>query len=212
MAEQLLRGKERLSLLDALRGFALLNMILYHILYDIVYIFGHPIGWYQSAAGYVWEQFICWSFILLSGFCFCVRKSSSSKEELLVFWCRGCVISLVTMFVMPEQRVRFGILSLIGCCMLLTRLCLPLMKRILPEIGILFCFALFCFTKALPFGGFGWGDTVLIPLPDWIYSAQWLYPIGLPNQNFFLKRLFFRCSHGCSFTGQAGLAFIYGVM
>ena len=55
MAEQPLRGKERLSLLDALRGFALLNMILYHILYDIVYIFGHPIGWYQSAAGYVWE-------------------------------------------------------------------------------------------------------------------------------------------------------------
>ena len=42
MAEQPLRGKERLSLLDALRGFALLNMILYHILYDIVYIFGHP--------------------------------------------------------------------------------------------------------------------------------------------------------------------------
>lgn len=29
MAEQPLRGKERLSLLDALRGFALLNMILY---------------------------------------------------------------------------------------------------------------------------------------------------------------------------------------
>ena len=38
MAEQLLRGKERLSLLDALRGFALLNMILYHILYDIVQV------------------------------------------------------------------------------------------------------------------------------------------------------------------------------
>ena len=74
--------------------------------------------------------------------------------------------------------------------MLLTRLCLPLMKRILPEIGILFCFALFCFTKAFPFGGFGWGDTVLIPLPDWIYSAQWLYPIGLPNQDFFSSDYF----------------------
>ena len=56
MTEQPLRGKERLSLLDALRGFALLNMVLYHILYDVVYIFGHPIGWYQSAAGYVWNN------------------------------------------------------------------------------------------------------------------------------------------------------------
>ena len=36
MTEQPLRGKERLSLLDALRGFALLNMVLYHILYDVV--------------------------------------------------------------------------------------------------------------------------------------------------------------------------------
>ena len=188
MTEQPLRGKERLSLLDALRGFALLNMVLYHILYDVVYIFGHPIGWYQSAAGYVWEQFICWSFILLSGFCFSLG-SRPIKRGLLVFGA-GCVISLVTMFVMPEQRVRFGILSLIGCCMLLTRLCLPLMKRILPEIGILFCFALFCFTKALPFGGFGWGDTVLISLPDWLYSAQWLYPIGLPNSDFFSSDYF----------------------
>ena len=112
MAEQPLRGKERLSLLDALRGFALLNMILYHILYDIVYIFGHPIGWYQSAAGYVWEQFICWSFILLSGFCFSLG-SRPVKRGLLVFGA-GCVISLVTMFVMPEQRVRFGILPARG--------------------------------------------------------------------------------------------------
>ena len=90
-------------------------MVLYHILYDVVYIFGHPIGWYQSAAGYVWEQFICWSFILLSGFCFSLG-SRPIKRGLLVFGA-GCVISLVTMFVMPEQRVRFGILSLIGCCM-----------------------------------------------------------------------------------------------
>ena len=141
MTEQPLRGKERLSLLDALRGFALLNMVLYHILYDVVYIFGHPIGWYQSAAGYVWEQFICWSFILLSGFCFSLG-SRPIKRGLLVFGA-GCVISLVTMFVMPEQRVRFG-----------------------------------------------WGDTVLISLPDWLYSAQWLYPIGLPNSDFFSSDYF----------------------
>ena len=88
MTEQPLRGKERLSLLDALRGFALLNMVLYHILYDVVYIFGHPIGWYQSAAGYVWEQFICWSFILLSGFCFSLG-SRPIKRGLLVFGAGG---------------------------------------------------------------------------------------------------------------------------
>ena len=82
MTEQPLRGKERLSLLDALRGFALLNMVLYHILYDVVYIFGHPIGWYQSAAGYVWEQFIVRLLFFL-------RKSSNQKGTSRI-WCRVC--------------------------------------------------------------------------------------------------------------------------
>ncbi len=177
-------------------------------LYDIVYIFGHPIGWYQSTAGYVWEQFICWSFILLSGFFF-VRKPSYQKGLLVLG--AGCIISVVTMFVMPEQRVRFGILSLIGCCMLLTRLCLPVLKRILPEIGILICFALFCFTKALPFGGFGWGDTVLIPLPDWgmLLSGCILSVFQIRT---FSQVIIFRWCRGYSFTGQVGLLFKCGVM
>ena len=60
----------RMWLPDALRGLALLNMLAYHALYDWVYVFGHTGGWYNvSAPGcHLWQQYICWSFILLSGF------------------------------------------------------------------------------------------------------------------------------------------------
>ena len=60
--------KQRLWQLDALRGLALLNMLAYHAMYDWVYVFGHAGSWYNIGAPgcHVWQQYICWSFILLS--------------------------------------------------------------------------------------------------------------------------------------------------
>ena len=54
---------------DALRGLALLNMLAYHAMYDWVYVFAHASSWYDiwSPGCHLWQQYICWSFILLSG-------------------------------------------------------------------------------------------------------------------------------------------------
>ena len=67
----------RMWLPDALRGLALLNMLVYHAMYDWVYIFGHASGWYDiwSTHCHVWQQYICWSFILLSGYSFTLSLS-----------------------------------------------------------------------------------------------------------------------------------------
>lgn len=66
----------RLWQLDALRGLALLNMLVYHGMYDWVYVFGHASSWYDIGAPgcHVWQQYICWSFILLSGFSFSMAR------------------------------------------------------------------------------------------------------------------------------------------
>ena len=63
-------SRERYNLLDTVRGVLIINMILYHALYDVVHIMGIPISWYTGPVGYIWQQSICWGFILLSGFCF----------------------------------------------------------------------------------------------------------------------------------------------
>ena len=60
--------KTRLHLLDALRGFLMLNMIAYHGMWNLVYLFGVKASWYSGTPKYLWQQFICWTFILLSGF------------------------------------------------------------------------------------------------------------------------------------------------
>ena len=63
------KGNGRLALLDSLRGLTLISMILFHACWDAVYMLGADWPWYGSRAGYIWQQSICWTFILLSGFC-----------------------------------------------------------------------------------------------------------------------------------------------
>ncbi len=180
--------KERLYFLDSVRGFALVNMILYHALYDVVYIFGHPIDWYRSNVGYFWQQSICWCFILLSGFCFRLGKRPFRRGGMI--FAMGCVISLVTVVVMPEQRVRFGILSFLGVAMMLTELFQPVLKKIPASAGIVVSFLLFLATKAVPTGGVGIGDSVLYPLPTQLYETGFLYPLGFPYNGFFSSDYF----------------------
>jgi len=60
---------KRYSALDGIRGLALLNMIAYHAVWDLVYLFDFHLQWYQSEGAYIWQQCICWTFIFLSGFC-----------------------------------------------------------------------------------------------------------------------------------------------
>ena len=62
----------RLELLDAIRGITIISMIIFHTLWDLVYIYNVDIDWYKGSYGYLWQQGICWTFILLSGFCFSV--------------------------------------------------------------------------------------------------------------------------------------------
>ena len=178
----------RLHLLDSLRGLALLNMLAYHALYDVVYIFGHPMGWYQGWPGYLWQRCICWCFILLSGFC--AGMSRRPVRRGLIVLGAGCVVSLVTALAMPEQRVRFGVLSLLGCCMLLTALCRPVLERLRPLAGLFASFAVFWITKCVPGGGLGLGDRLLTPLPGWLYSTDFLYPLGFPGPGFFSSDYF----------------------
>ena len=59
----------RYALLDELRGLDLISMMCYHGLWDVVFLFGVQLPWYTGMPGHLWQQSICWVFILLSGFC-----------------------------------------------------------------------------------------------------------------------------------------------
>ena len=99
----------RMWLPDALRGLALLNMLVYHGMYDWVYVFGHASRWYDIWAPgcHVWQQYICWSFIVLSGFSFPLARKPV-KNGLLVAGC-AAVLTVVTAVFMPSEAIWFGV-------------------------------------------------------------------------------------------------------
>ena len=57
-----LQTAARYRLLDELRGLDLISMMLYHGMWDVVFLFGVAQKWYTGRPGFVWQQSICWVF------------------------------------------------------------------------------------------------------------------------------------------------------
>lgn len=110
------RGR-RLVWLDALRGFTVASMVLYHGMWDAVFLYGLKAPWYDALPGYLWQQSICWTFIFLAGFSWRFDRKPL-KRGLMIFGA-GALVTLVTTLFMPEDRIVFGVLTLIGSCILL---------------------------------------------------------------------------------------------
>lgn len=110
----------RCALLDELRGLDLISMMLYHGMWDLVYLFGVSAPWYGSWQGELWQQSICWVFLLLSGFCLPLGRHPV-KRGAMVFGC-GALVTAVTLIFMPADVVWFGVLTLLGSAMIITGL------------------------------------------------------------------------------------------
>ena len=176
-------NKKRYYALDAVRGLALINMILYHAAWDLVYIFDMNWNWYRSTGAYVWQQCICWTFILLSGFCFSFGRKKL-KRGIVVFLC-GLLITFVTCTLMPESRVLFGILTLLGSCMLLMLPLEKLLVKVNPYVGVILSFVIFILTRNTNEGYIGFERWNLVPLVDDLYQNLFTAYIGFPANNFY---------------------------
>ena len=176
-------NKNRYFILDALRGFALLHMIIYHAIWDIVYVFGADWDWYKSYGAYIWQQWICWTFILLSGFCFAFGKPRY-KRGVIVFLC-GFAITMVTLLAMPENIVLFGVLTLIGSSTLLLTPCKELLAKVNPYLGTTLSFSLFFITRNVNHGHLGFEKLFFADLPDSIYHNMFTAYLGFPNNGFY---------------------------
>ena len=109
----------RYALLDELRGLDLVSMMLYHGCWDLVNLFGIQANWYYGLPGHLWQQSICWVFILLSGFC--VQLGHHTLRRGAQVFGAGALVTAVTLLFMPEDRVVFGVLTLLGSAMLADR-------------------------------------------------------------------------------------------
>ena len=172
----------RCALLDTIRGVTVINMVLFHAIYDLVFIFGMNWQWYLGTGAFVWQQMICSTFIALSGFC-AAMGSHTVRRGAIVF-ALGAAVTLVTLLFMPDELILFGVLTLIGSCMLLVGAAKPLLRKIPAAIGLPVCAALYLFTYPASRGGLGFYTKVLIELPRWLYHDYFTAYLGFPQPGF----------------------------
>lgn len=171
------------GLLDTVRGVCILSMVAYHGMYDLVDIFGLPSAWYTGLPGYIWQQSICWTFILLSGMCWQLSRHHV-KRGLLLVGC-GAAISLITWLAMPSQRILYGVLNLLGLSALLLIPCDKVFRKIPAWAGLVGALLLFALTKNVSRGSLGFEGLVLCQLPSWLYVTDLLAVAGFPSPGFW---------------------------
>ena len=173
----------RFQLLDTIRGIVLVSMIIYHATWNFVYIYGMNWKWYKSFGAYLWQQSICWTFILLSGFCFSLGKRHL-KSGLMVFG-SGILVTVATLIVMPSNRVVFGVLTCIGSCILILAGTEKIWKKIPCEAGIVLSFLLFLFSKNVNNGYLGIAHKRIVEIPAQWYGNYVSTYLGFPFQGFY---------------------------
>lgn len=172
----------RYALLDELRGLDLVSMMLYHACWDMMFLFGIWMDWYAGMPGRLWQQTICWVFILLSGFC--VPLGHRTLKRGAQVFAAGALVTVVTLVFMPEDRVVFGVLTFLGSAMLLTGVLEPLLKKIPPAAGLAVSAVLFALTYHLDERWLGFGG-LRLALPDAWYANYFTAFFGFLPFDFY---------------------------
>ncbi|MCD8363055.1 MAG: DUF1624 domain-containing protein [Lachnospiraceae bacterium] len=180
--------RERLPFLDALRGLTIISMVAYHGMYDLVELYGVHAEWYWETPGYVWQQSICWTFILLSGFCWSLG-SRPLRRGLLVSVC-GLVVTAVTGVFMPSELIIFGILTFTGAAMLVLIPLSGLLEKIPAGWGLAASALLFFLTRNVNTGYWGFEQITLGRVPDGLYRNLITTFLGFQAPGFYSSDYF----------------------
>lgn len=179
--------REYYHLVNAVRGFALLHMLAFHFCYDWFVIFGNDWFWYQKPWVHVWQQFICISFLFVSGISWHFGRRNVRKGLILNLY--GLLITAVTLLFLPSQVVWFGVLNGIGCATLLLCLLDRVGSRWHPAAGFLVSLLLFLLFRDVSEGFLGFAG-LRLPLPEALYQPKFMTLLGFPYPGFFSSDYF----------------------
>lgn len=183
------QDKTRYYLVDALRGLTLISMVLFHFSYDVFIVYGVDPVWYSRPWAHIWQQSICCTFILLSGFVWRWGRKGNLRRGLLLNLF-GCIITAVTVLVMPSESIWFGVLNFMGCAVLLLLLLDKPLGRVPAALGLAVCFLLFLVFRNVQDGYLSLGSLWQLALPEQWYTTKLLTPLGFPFYGFWSSDYF----------------------
>lgn len=106
---------DRIYIIDFLRGFTIIHMIVYHTLYDLKYVFSVNMPFFSTNSWYFYQQYICMSFIFLSGFS--TNFSKKLLRNAVKLSIISIIITVVTTLVSDELAIKFGVIHFLAFSM-----------------------------------------------------------------------------------------------
>ena len=112
-------NKIRFTFLDTFRGMLVVSMVIYHFFWDLVFLKGVDWPWYRdyTTPTRLWQTFMRFFFIFVSGYC--LNLSRRSLRRGLELTACGALITAVTLLIMPEDAIIFGVLTFLGAATLI---------------------------------------------------------------------------------------------
>lgn len=171
----------RVRLFDAVRGFSVVSMVLFHLCYDLVFIEGVDVAWFAPPLQDVWRASISWTFLLVSGWMCSFSHDNLTRS--LRYLAVALAIFAVTSLAAVDDPISFGIIFCIGGATLVD----ALLGRAHLEPRGLACaaalLALFLLTLGVPSRELGIGPWE-VALPGAWYTHPGLAWLGLPSPGF----------------------------
>ena len=128
----------RVGLLDLLRGFAIIFVMVYHLLYDLIFFHRMDIPFFFSETMDIIHNFFLVILFSVSGVC--AGFSRNTVRRGAVLFLLGELLTLVTAAFVPDNLIVFGVLSCFGMIMLIYGVTESFFKR-LPQFGVFVVFA-----------------------------------------------------------------------
>lgn len=166
--------KKRIDIIDALRGLAVILMVCHHALYDLVEFLGAPSWIFSNPVFDILRYFFAGLFIFLSGVSSQFSRSNT-KRGLKVF-AIALLLTIVTSLPFVNQPIRFGVLHLLGFCMVFYGLTRKVWDQIPREIAPVIYIVLIVGTALA---------VNLIPINvNWLWMFGWIQP-GFFSADYF---------------------------
>lgn len=179
---------QRLRGFDVLRGFSVVSMVSFHFCYDLAYLWGAPLSWFESPFQDVWRASISWVFLALAGI-MCAYSRNNLKRGLR-YLSLALAIYAVTYLAQVDTPISFGIIYCMGFSTilvgLLRRFGLGAWRGWRAWVLSSCILALFLLTLAVPSGSFGlaWAGGPSVRMPVDLYQRGLLSWLGFPGPRF----------------------------
>ncbi len=175
--------RKRIDSIDAMRGLAVILMVIHHFFYDLVELCGAPEWLFSNPIFTPLHYFFAGLFIFLSGVS--SNFSRSNVKRGVKCLAIALLMTFVTSLPIINAPIRFGVLHLLGVCMIFYGMVSDKLDK-LPRVlrAAIYLVLLFAVSYILSGNHTIGDDTILGGASRYMYIFGWMYP-GFYSSDYF---------------------------